>query len=303
MAIAAVYPQLVAISDSLLSETLFTPLVLAAVLCVLLQRRSGAGYRWAIGAGVFLGLTMLTRVNGVIISVGLLAGMWGLGPSRRVKGGALLILTSVLVILPWAVRDAVVFHTFVPLSDESGYTLAGTYNDISRTDSVNPAAWRPTPGPPYEAILRRRDLNEVQMNSKLEATALDYIGKHPTYLGKVVLWNGLRFLQVTGNSHEQLGARETGVGPTFSDVGRIAFWVLLTLACASIVLVSAARRVPSIVWSVPLLLLLSLIFVNASARYRTPMDAFLVLFAGALVAHLASLRPRAKSSAQPASLS
>jgi hypothetical protein len=256
---------------------------------VLMQRQSAAGLRWSIGAGFFLGLAALTRVNGIIIVLALLTGLWVLARGRRLKTSALLIGTAVLVTVPWIVRDAIVFHTFVPASDESGYTLAGTYNDASRTNSSNPAAWLPNPGKPYTAILHRHDLNEVQMDSKLQAAAFHYIGKHPTYLARVGLWNTLRFLQVTGNSREQLGARETGVGPTFSNVSRVAFWALFVIACAAALAVPAIRSAPAAVWLVPVLLLLSLVFVNSSARYRTPIDPFLVLAAAALLARLTAV--------------
>ena len=288
-AIAAIYPQLIAVSDSLLSETLFTPLVLASVTCILLQKRSKASYRWTIGAGFCLGLAALTRVNGIVIVVALLIGLMVLGQKRRLRASGILVGTALLVISPWLVRDAVVFKAFVPVSDETGYTLAGTYNDVSRTSASNPGAWRAVPGAPYDSILRRSNLNEVQMNAKLETAALRYMEKHPTYVAKVGMWNLLRFLEVTGNRREQLGARETGVGPNFSDASRVAFWILVLLMCASVVLVPATRAVPTVVWLTPLLLLLSVLFVNASARYRTPVDAFLIIAAASLLASLKTL--------------
>lgn len=289
MAIASVYPELVAVSDSLLSETLFTPLVLASVGCLLMLRRS-RGYSWVAGAGLFAGLAALTRVNGIVVVLALLGGLWALGRGRRVRAALILIATTAVVLTPWVVRDAVDFHTFVPISTETGYTLEGTYNDVSRADAQNPAAWRPALAPPYIGTLRRRDLNEAQMDTKLRSIALRYIRKHPAYLAKVVLWNGLRLLQFTGNRREQRAARETGVGPKFSDISRYAFWVVLILACVALLTMPKARHVPVVVWAVPILLILTTIFVNASARYREPIDPFLILAAALPIAQLVAKR-------------
>lgn len=284
MALAAVYPLIVAVSDSLLSETLFTPLVLAAVACVLVLREGRAGYRWAVAAGALVGLAALTRSNGIVVVLPLLAGLWALGPRRRLRAGAALVCTMIVVLVPWLVRDALVFHRFIPITTQSGYALSGTYNDASRADPVNPAAWRVVRVPPYRAQLARRDLDEAELGQKLQTLGLKDIRKHPSYVAKVAFWNTARLLELTGRQHEIGGAHETGVGPTFSGVGRYAFWVVLALAAAGFVAVPALRRVPLFVWGVPAILFLSVVFVITSARYREPIDPFLLLAAAAPVA-------------------
>jgi len=39
------------------------------------------------------------------------------------------------VVAPWTIRNAVVMHALIPVSDETGGTLAGTYNPVSARDA------------------------------------------------------------------------------------------------------------------------------------------------------------------------
>lgn len=279
MGIAAVYPTLVAVSDSLLSEALFTPVVLASVACVVALRRSPHVLRWAVGAGLLAGIAALTRTNGAVLVPVLIAGMWVLRGRPRLVAAASVLAGFALVLTPWIARNVEVFGQPV-LSTQTGFTLAGTYNDVSRNDPVNPAGWRVSPGQPYSAAVTPGHRDEAEVDGELRSLAVDYVRDHPTYLGEVALWNSLRMLEVEGWDRERVGAWETGVGPTFSAVGRWAFWLVLAGAVATLFLAPAVRRAPRFFHAVPLLLFASIVFVNSSARYREPVDPFLVLVAG-----------------------
>src|SRR6266540_937570 len=74
-AIVAVFPPLVILSATLLSESLFLPLMLGAVL-VVLEYRDDRRLRWALLAGVLCGLAALTRTNGVLLVVAAGLGVW-----------------------------------------------------------------------------------------------------------------------------------------------------------------------------------------------------------------------------------
>ena len=300
MAAAAVYPTLTAVGDSLLSEALFTPLVVGAVACVLAHRRAGGGLGWAVAAGILVGLASLTRTNGIVLLLPALVGVLtvpAVARGMRWKAAGAVVAVTAVVIMPWVVRNATVLDRPV-ISTQTGFTLEGTYNDASRNDPVNPAAWRPALIPPYLEVLRRSDLNEAEMDSELRALVADYIGDHPGYVAEVVAYNGLRMLELIGREREHVGARETGVGPRFSDLGRYAFWAALLVAAAALVLVPQARRTPLFVWLVPAVLLLSMLPVNSSARYREPADPFLLLLVGLALA-AAAARVAARRGAQP----
>jgi len=300
MGVAAIYPPLAAVGSSLLSEALFTPLVLAAVVCALVYRRSPGNYRWAVLVGALAGLAVLTRTNGLVVVPALLLAVW-VGQGRvRWKAAAAVLASCVLVVAPWILRNFAAFDEPI-LTSQTGYTLAGTYNDQSRNDAENPGAWRPSLGAPYGSLVRRRDLDEAEIDRRLRSLAVEYALDHPRYVGTVVVHNGLRMLEVEGRMREYVGAREIGVGHGISDAGRYAFWIAIALATTALVLVPKSRRAPFFVWMVPVLLIASLLPVNTSARYREPADPFVLLLAGLALAAVTVRLPRRRPKLAPPS--
>src|SRR5215210_6847926 len=164
--LAAIYPPLIVGGASLLSEPLFTMLMLAAVVAALLHRR-GRRARWAAAAGVLAHATT--------------------GARRLLAAAtmpALVLVTAALTVAPWTLRNAIVLHAFVPVSTNGGYTLAGTYNDTTRTDRRFPAAWRPPNLDPAVSRLlgRLQGAGEVETNRALGAAARRYARARPGYV-------------------------------------------------------------------------------------------------------------------------
>lgn len=278
MVLAAVYPPLVTLGVSMLSEPLFTLLLLGAVAAVLMARRSDRPTRWAILAGALAGLAILTRTNGIIVLVPLAAGL--LWPRRGPAAAAALVVSALLVLVPWAVRDAVAFHRFVPLSTQTGFTAAGTYNSVSY---AHEARWIVPTMPPYNR-LRAPHETEAQIELKFRSAVLRFIRRHPGYVLRVGYYNLGRLLELEGPGFERGAAAENGLSFTVSDIDVYSFYALAALSLLAL-LRGGLRRAPAFVWGVPLALVLSLIFVLAYMRYRFPIDPFLILLvAGGLVA-------------------
>ena len=137
LVLAAIYPVLIELSATIVAENLLTALILAAVYTGLRVRRARNGrtrLAWVAGTGVLAGLATLTHMNGVLILIPLIPAVWTGRP--RLKLGSLaapavLIAVTALTILPWTIRNAIVMHHFIPVSDETGITLVGTYNVAS----------------------------------------------------------------------------------------------------------------------------------------------------------------------------
>lgn len=130
----AVFPPLVILNGSLLSESLFVPLVLAVLLSVLVYR-DDPRLRWAVVAGVMCGLTTLTRSNGPFLLACVVLGIWTMRPlvrRRALIASVVAVGCTVVVVFPWVVRNTMVFDRFVGVATQQGYTLAGTYNPESR---------------------------------------------------------------------------------------------------------------------------------------------------------------------------
>jgi 4-amino-4-deoxy-L-arabinose transferase-like glycosyltransferase len=298
MALAAVYLPLILVGGSLMSEPLFAALLLGALSAAIRHRRSPHRYRWALVAGVLGGLSILTRANAAILLVPLVVAVWDARPRwswRALAPPAALVAAALLTLTPWTVRNAVAFHTFVPVSTQLGTALAGTYNDAARTDRRNPGSWRSLRRvADYRYLVARwRQIPEPTLEDKLRAAALRYAADHPSYVAKVAWWNTVRMLDLAGLSWSRHTASTISVAGGWADAGVVCFWAFAALAVAG-GLTRRGRRTPAYVAAVPGLLYLSVVFFAfETPRYRTGIDPFIVMLAGvALVAGWDVVRAR-----------
>ncbi|MEA2404419.1 MAG: hypothetical protein QOE08_1066, partial [Thermoleophilaceae bacterium] len=301
LAIAAIYPGFLLMDDAIMSETLYVPLTLGAVVAACMHRRSPHRWRWAVVAGLIFGLSLLTRQNGVLLLVPLILLVWskpGADRRQRLATAALVVLVAGLVVLPWTVRNAVKLDAFVPVATQSGLVLAGTYNDQSRNDPDLPGAWRPPNAVPrYADVFRDKSLNEAGVDAELRSRALSYISDHPGYLVAVGWHNVWRLMHLGGSRYERDQAGDRNVTQGEETVGRFGFYVLALMAIAGAA-TGLARRAPWYLWLVPVLLA-TVLLGQGMIRYRDPIDPFLVLLAACGVASLA-VRGHATSGAAPA---
>ena len=293
LALAAVYPVLIELSGTLVAENLLTALVLAATWAALRAGRSSHAYRWIATAGVLTGLSILTHINGVVLLLPLGVAAWRARPTILAPG--LLLVTALLTVAPWTIRNAVVLHRFVPVTDETGITLVGTYNPASASNHRVPYKWRIYSRLPGERSLVRqaRNLTEPELSSRLQSQALHYIGDHPLAPFAVIYHNTLRMLELEGSFAWRASAAAIDLPAQTAEIGVIGFWVLCALALTG-AFTAAARAAPRWIWAVPLLFWLSVAIVNVETpRFREPIDPFLILLAAcALAAALTSARTR-----------
>jgi 4-amino-4-deoxy-L-arabinose transferase-like glycosyltransferase len=304
LVIATVAPPLVVLSTALISEALFVPVVLAAVLAALQRNDSERCYLWPIVTGVLIGVACLTRTNGLIL---LLPFVLAFAPARsRLRLSAwvpslIVILATCFTIAPWTVRNWIVFHTFIPISDETGYTLAGTYNRVSRAARRFPAVWIEAEhgaSPEYARILREaraRHWNEVTYGSHLQAAAIADIKRDPAYVLKVGYWNVIRIFDIAETRLARNNLHDTDI-PLAPALLLINSSPLLEVLALGGVITRRARRAPLWLWLVPLCLLTS-VFVSGFIRFRAPIDPFLVLLAAVFVAD--AHEPLSKRGRQP----
>ncbi len=292
LCIAAVAPPMVILSTALISEALFVPVVLGAVASALQFRRSRRRYRWAVATGLLVGIAALTRTNGLLL---LLPLAIALAPvrGRRLRlaswaPAAAMFLAAVLAIAPWTVRNYLVFHKLIPVSDEVGYTIAGTYDQVSRANREQPAVWVEAEhgaSPEYAQLLFDAEIarwGELAYGEKLQAQAINEIKADPGYVLKVGYWNAIRMFHLGELDLAVLNLSNTDITriPALFEI--YGFYPLGVLALAGL-LTRRARRAPKWLWLVPLCLLTS-VFITGFIRFRSPIDPFLVLLAAAAVA-------------------
>lgn len=280
-AIAAVYPPLVLIGSSLMSESLFIPLLLAAVLSALVGRESPHTYRWALLAGLLVGLAALTRSVGIAIALPVVLLLWNRRPRWSWPSAAppLAMLATVLVTLvPWTIRNLVVMHSFVPVSTENGFALAGTYNAVARARRDYPALWAP-PVIQLAAVAKAHPrYNEAQVSSSLTSVGLHFIEAHPGYLAVVAFWSAIRMLDLQGPGLERYASTFEAYPPWLATVSVYAFWFVAALALAGAA-TRMARRPPLALWLAPGVLFVVTILFSGGTRYRAPEDPFVVMLA------------------------
>ena len=282
-ALAAVYVPSVLVADSLMSEQLFVVLMLGALVAVIGGRGSPHRYRVALLAGVLTGLATLTRPNGLILLAPLAFAVWA-RPRRSWRSlgpPAALVAVALVTVAPWTIRNATVFHTFIPVSTQLGWALGGTYNDDARTDRANPGSWRSTWKVAQLRHLGRayRTTPEPVLEGRLRRWSYDYIRAHPGYVATVAYWNTRRLLDVANRRWSRHTAATISADAGWADAGVYCFWAFALLALFGATR-RAARRVPAFVWAVPLVMYLSVVFLAIETpRYRAPLDPFLILLA------------------------
>ena len=297
LAIGAAYPVFVELSGTLVAENLLLVFELAAIWTALRARRARHPYLWIAVTGVLTGLATLTHENAALFALPLGVAAWSVarargrpGPGRpglrALAAPAVLAAFMCATIAPWTIRNAVELHHFVPVSDETGITLIGTYNATS-------AAARPVhykwdlflKMPQFKALARAAPhYDEVGLSDLLQSRALDYISAHPSSPLDVGFHNTLRMFELEGTFAWHASYAAIGLPASAAGIGVVSFWVLLAVAIAGW-FTAVRREAPGWLWAFPVLYWLSITFVNVETpRFREPIDPFLVLLAACAVA-------------------
>jgi hypothetical protein len=189
---------------------------------------------------------------------------------------------TLLTLVPWLVRDADVMHTFVPITDESGYAVIGTYNTYAQHRTDYPALYTPPvqEAREFERLVRGR--NEAEFSARLESLAIDYIEDHPGSVLKTGFWTTLRLFDLTGAGFERAIEPTWGFPGWLAVVSVYSFWLVGALAIGG-AMMRAARRAPWAFWLCPIALLATTVFVIGATRYRAPVDPWIVLLAALAV--------------------
>ena len=282
-ALCAAYPPLVAGGGSLVAEVVFTPLMLLMLLVVVrLRGRSETAVVPMALAGAAGGLAVLTRPNGyVVIAVAVVVVMVAATASvrTRVVRAGVLVGVAAVVVTPWLVRTAVEFHRFVPVTDQSGYVLAGTYNEQARTDPRWPGAWRPENYvPAFQPILTDSRLNELELSQALSHAAVTYARAHPAYVAEAVARNTARFVEFGEAAYSRQSSAAYGVGERTAVVNRWSFRVMFVLSLLGFA-ATRRRRDTLALWLTPLLITASTVVASGDVRHRMPVEPFVVVFA------------------------
>jgi 4-amino-4-deoxy-L-arabinose transferase-like glycosyltransferase len=288
-AIAAVYPNLWLNDGLVMSESLATVLVVAALLVLLdVRERLEAGvlldggapptdlWRSAALFGLLVGLAALTRSElALFVPLGWIV-LWRSKVDLRTvaKVSVTLTATAVLTVAPWTVFNLVRFEEPVLLTTNDGTTLLGAYCNET-FDGPHPAGWYVgcvLNHPTWDAQLEPSVRSGLQRDAAFEYMR-DRSGDLPAMVVKRVARTFDLYAiddlvaQDVGEEREEWGVR-TGI---------VAFWLLAPLAAVGWLRVTRMHR-DVLVLPVITTVLVSALFYGAH-RFRTPMEPVVVVLA------------------------
>lgn len=304
--LAAVFPGMFLLGGTLITEPLYLAIELAAVLFALYFRARPDQLRWAAAAGLCCGLAALTRSNGMLVVIPVALGVMVARP-RFSRAGLLapvvVLVVALLTVTPWAVRNSLVFDRLVGFNVQTGFGIAGTYNENAYERDGHRATWLPSRyADRYRPLYERTDLDEAELDARLRAEAVEYALDNPRYAMETTFYNALRMLQLI--EEHPIGADANRTQLAFSDtearVEQVSFYVLLLLAAAGFAVMARMpreRRPPVFIWAVPLLCIVAAFPVIGSTRYRTVVYPFLVLAAAPALVAAADRRPGRRAGA------
>ncbi len=172
-ALAAVYGYFIYYNVALMTETFFMVLVLLTLYLSLVLKENPTAVRW-VWLGLSLGLAGLLRQT-VLLFVPFL--FFWLFLELRARGirwwyFAIPVVTILLLITPWTIRNYLVYREFLLLNSNAGYALYASNNPNLGTDWRNDLVVVPVP----EELAGK---NEAQLDRALAQRGTEFILADP----------------------------------------------------------------------------------------------------------------------------
>jgi 4-amino-4-deoxy-L-arabinose transferase-like glycosyltransferase len=291
--IAAVHPMLFQPDAILMTESVTTALVVACVLLALRARQQPGTVAFVV-LGLVLGVTTLSRAEGLVLTPLLVVpaafAIRSVEMLRRVGFAAIALACAAAVVVPWTVYNQRRFHTFIPVSNNLGTVLDGANCDLTYNGTFL-GSWRSEFGEGrastfqcFEGFpIEDPNFDEAAAAATARRQGLDYARAHKRRWPVVAVarlgrtWGVFRPAQQV-----DLGVLE-GRDHRFETAGTWLTWVLLPLAVAGVVLLVRRRAV---VW--PLLapiVTVSIVSIvtYGSQRFRISADPMLAVLSAVTI--------------------
>ena len=135
--LAALSPQFAYFSVLLLPDSLVVLPILLALYLIVKSRQRFNWWRLLI-AGVFIGVSCWLRANALFLPVFVgVAAALTTSKGKRVSAAVAVLAGAVIAIAPITIKNAIVFHAFIPLSLGSGQTLLEGLADYDPKGTLN----------------------------------------------------------------------------------------------------------------------------------------------------------------------
>jgi len=284
-ALVAFYPNLVAFSHLLWSETLYIFLSTTA-LALVLGRRRGPRLPIAVLAGVLLGLGALVRSVGLYVA--LLVGLWMLWQARRdprrAVGAVVVVAAALLTVAPWTARNALRYERFCPVDATMGQNLYLGHN-LGRPASWDHGLPRPSyMGPEWRPFCV--DENVIDRDRCEVAAAVDFMAAHP---GMTLRRVPTKLADLLNPSSFAIRHARVGKYAAVDTPGRIRVltvvaagaWMALALLALGGLLLRRAQPGVGLIWALLCLTLAIHALTFGTSRFRLALIPLLALPAAA----------------------
>lgn len=305
--IMALAPGQIYYTSVVLSETLFAALTTGLLLTAteLVDRGRARSARWLVAFGVIVGFSLLVRTPGAVLLIApalvLRASNGSWRGALRTTGWA--FLGCLVLVVPWAVRNAVQVGVAVPISTNNAAFLCTGHHDGAT------GQFDPTPeglrycfgGSAYD----QENADEAHWYRTTTSRAISWALHHPVDEVRLTLW---KTYDTMADDREALSdAEDFGNRSLFDERVRGIFvtlangwhWAVLAFSAAGLVWLGVCRRALPI-WVTALIMVVAVWAGLALSRYHHPVMPLLAVFAAATVAALAETRAAERRAGAPA---
>ena len=264
-ALAAVYGYFIYYNVALMTETFFIVFVLFSLYLSLELKEKPTLTRW-IWLGLALGMAGLLRQTALLFVPFLLLWLFWELRKRGIRWWYFTVPVVVIIVLviPWTIRNYLVYHQFLPLNSNVGYALFASNHPNLGTDWHNDEVVVPVP----EELTGQ---NEAELNQALTQKGIEFILADPKrYLG-LTLDKTLEYFKFWPSSDS---------GP-ISNLNRVlSFGLYLPFMLLGLGLSFSRWRSFVSLYSFMAIHTGVHLLSWPAPRYRLPVDAVLMVFAG-----------------------
>ncbi len=307
-AVLAVYLPHIYLSGVFYVECLFTFFIALSVLLAITAAGGAHPYRWALACGISCGLAVLTRpVFTAVVPALCAAWIYAGWPAwrRHLAACAVCVLGCAAVILPWTVRNRVVYGRWVPVASGFYTALWQGNNVLAEGDADDRFFWDSEPWQrrlqeldpatrehlrsTYADIERRSRALEKQLGDQFLATdqilgpvALAQISANP---GHTLRLAG-RKVRTLFSAFTDTDTDNAVTSPGYRMAAAAVYYPVLAFAIAGALLGLRQSRAMAIIYAVVVAQVALYALLTACTRFRLPLDPYLILFAAIALTRL-----------------
>jgi 4-amino-4-deoxy-L-arabinose transferase-like glycosyltransferase len=286
--IVALYPSHILYGNLLASENLFIPLLLATCLAFFYgMNRENKRLAFLVVAGMLLGLAVLTRPAAILLPVvfGTVLLARRAVPKEIGVSIGLVIVSMIVVVIPWTARNYISTGELVPVASEGGITFLAGHNShsIQGTYALT--------GPEVEELYAE-DLSEAQFDAYAYKLAFQFIRENPRTELVLLVRKFIFFFRddvsgVSWNQQSSIKPFSTNLAVAIKATAQAYYMTIALMALFALI----RRRLPSDRWyllGIGIVIYWTLIHLAyyGKDRFRLPLFPFFAMFAAVTLSSL-----------------